>query len=69
MATLPEPVERVARVLRDSVAAVSVGILQDAVHGIQVTPETIGVNFAALIGWALLAAGAAWLGLRRAVVA
>ena len=47
----------------------AVGILQDAVHGIQVTPETTGVNFAALIGWALLAAGAAWLGLRRAVVA
>jgi ABC-type multidrug transport system permease subunit len=47
----------------------AVGILQYAVHGLQVTPETIGVNFAALIGWALLAAGAAWLGLRRAVVA
>jgi ABC-2 type transport system permease protein len=47
----------------------AVGILQHAVHGIQVTPETIPVNFAALIGWALLAAGAAWLGLRRAVVA
>jgi ABC-2 type transport system permease protein len=47
----------------------AVGILQDAVHGIRVTPETIGVNFAALIGWAVLAAGAAWLGLRRAVVA
>jgi len=46
----------------------AVGILQYAVHGLQVTPETIGVNFAALIGWALLAAGAAWLGLRRAVV-
>ncbi len=47
----------------------AVGILQNAVHGIQVTPETIPVNFAALIGWALLAGGAAWLGLRRAVVA
>jgi ABC-2 type transport system permease protein len=47
----------------------AVGILQHAVHGIQVTPETISVNFAALLGWALLAAGAAWLGLRRAVVA
>jgi len=47
----------------------AVGILQEAVHGIQVTPETTGVNFAALIGWAVLAAGAAWLGLRRAVVA
>jgi ABC-2 type transport system permease protein len=47
----------------------AVGILQHAVHGIQVTPETIPVNFAALIGWAVLAAGAAWLGLRRAVVA
>jgi ABC-type transport system involved in multi-copper enzyme maturation permease subunit len=47
----------------------AVGILQHAVHGIQVTPETISVNFAALIGWALLAAAAAWLGLRRAVVA
>ena len=47
----------------------AVGILQDAVHGLRVTPETIPVNFAALIGWALLAAGAAWLGLRRAVVA
>lgn len=47
----------------------AVGILQDAVHGLQVTPETIPVNFAALIGWALLALGAAWLGLRRAVVA
>jgi ABC-type multidrug transport system permease subunit len=47
----------------------AVGILQNAVHGIQVTPETIPVNFAALIGWALLAGGAAWFGLRRAVVA
>ena len=47
----------------------AVGILQDAVHGIQVTPETIPINFAALIGWALLAAGAAWIALRRAVVA
>jgi len=47
----------------------AVGILQEAVHGIQVTPETIGINFAALIGWAVLAAGAAWLGLRRAVTA
>jgi ABC-2 type transport system permease protein len=47
----------------------AVGILQNAVHGIQVTPETVSVNFAALIGWAVLAAGAAWLGLRRAVAA
>jgi len=47
----------------------AVGIIQQAVHEIQVTPETAPVNFAALIGWALLAAGAAWLGLRRAVVA
>jgi hypothetical protein len=47
----------------------AVGILQYAVHGLRVTPETIPVNFAALIGWALLAGGAAWLGLRRAVVA
>jgi ABC-type multidrug transport system permease subunit len=47
----------------------AVGILQYAVHGLRVTPETVPVNFAALIGWALLAAGAAWLGLRRAVVA
>lgn len=47
----------------------AVGILQYAVHGLRVTPETITVNFAALIGWALVAAGGAWLGLRRAVVA
>ncbi|MBO0823154.1 MAG: ABC transporter permease [Actinobacteria bacterium] len=47
----------------------AVGILQDAVHGLRITPESIPVNFAALVGWALLAAGAAWLGLRRAVVA
>jgi ABC-type transport system involved in multi-copper enzyme maturation permease subunit len=47
----------------------AVGILQNAVHGIQVTPETVPVNFAALAGWALLAAGAAWFGLRRAVAA
>jgi ABC-2 type transport system permease protein len=47
----------------------TVGILQYAVHGLRVTPETIPVSFAALLGWALLAAGAAWLGLRRAVVA
>jgi ABC-type transport system involved in multi-copper enzyme maturation permease subunit len=45
------------------------GILQYAVHGLRVTPEGIGGSFAALAGWALLAAGAAWLGLRRAVVA
>jgi ABC-type transport system involved in multi-copper enzyme maturation permease subunit len=47
----------------------AIGILQNAVHGIQVTPESVAVNFAALIGWALVAGGAAWLGLRRAVVA
>jgi ABC-2 type transport system permease protein len=46
----------------------AVGILQHAVNGLRVTPETVPVNLAALIGWALLAAGAAWLGLRRAVV-
>jgi ABC-2 type transport system permease protein len=46
----------------------AVGILQHATHGLQVTPETIPVNFAALAGWALLAAGLAWLGLHRAVV-
>jgi ABC-2 type transport system permease protein len=45
------------------------GLLQYAVHGLRVTPETIPVNFAALIGWALVAGGAAWLGLHRAVVA
>jgi hypothetical protein len=44
-------------------------ILQNAVHGIQVTPESIPVNFAALRGWALVAGVVAWLGLRRAVVA
>jgi ABC-type Na+ efflux pump permease subunit len=47
----------------------AIGILQNAVHGIQVTPESVPVNFAALTGWALVAGGAAWLGLRRAVVA
>jgi ABC-type transport system involved in multi-copper enzyme maturation permease subunit len=47
----------------------AVGILQYAVHGLHVTPETVTVDFAALVGWALLAAGGAWLGLRRAVVA
>ena len=41
----------------------------ELVPGLRVTPETIPINFAALAGWALLAAGAAWLGLRRAVVA
>jgi ABC-type Na+ efflux pump permease subunit len=46
----------------------AVGILQYAVHGLQVTPETISVNFTAMIGWALLAAGGAWYGLHRAVV-
>ena len=44
------------------------GILQYAVHGIRVTPESVPVNFAALLGWAALAAGATWLALRRAVV-
>jgi ABC-2 type transport system permease protein len=47
----------------------AVGILQYAAHGLRVIPETIPVSFAALAGWALLAAGAAWLALRRAVVA
>src|SRR5215472_4479157 len=51
-----------------SPAYYAVGILQYGVHGLRVTPETIPVSFAALICWALLAAGAAWLGLRRAVV-
>jgi ABC-type transport system involved in multi-copper enzyme maturation permease subunit len=44
------------------------GILQYAVHDLHVTPETVPVNFAALLGWAALAVGAAWLGLRRAVI-
>jgi ABC-type transport system involved in multi-copper enzyme maturation permease subunit len=47
----------------------AVGILQYAVHGLRVIPETVPLSFAALCGWTLLAAGAAWLGLRRAVVA
>jgi hypothetical protein len=46
----------------------AVGILQDAVHGLRVTPESIGLDFLALGAWALLAAGLAWFGLRRAVV-
>ena len=55
-------------VAHTSPAYYAVGILQYAVHGLRVTPEAIPINFAALIVWALLAAGAAWLGLRRAVV-
>ncbi len=47
----------------------AVGILQHAAHGLRVTPESISADFAVLICWAVLAAGAAWLGLRRAVVA
>ncbi len=46
----------------------AVGILQHAVHGLRVTPETVTLDFAALVGWALLAGCGAWLGLRRAVV-
>jgi hypothetical protein len=61
--------ERLWIVAHTSPVYYAVGILQDAVHGIQVTPESIPVNFAALIGWAVVAAGAAWAGMRRAVVA
>jgi len=33
----------------------AVGVLEDAVHGLQVTPESINVDLLALVGWALLA--------------
>jgi ABC-type multidrug transport system permease subunit len=45
----------------------AVGVLQHAVHDLRVTPEPIAVNFAALIGWALLAGCVAWLAMRRGV--
>jgi ABC-2 type transport system permease protein len=45
----------------------AVGVLQHAVHGLRVTPEPVAVDFAALVGWALLAFGVAFLAIRRGV--
>jgi hypothetical protein len=45
----------------------AVGVLQHAVHGLYVTPEPIPLDLAALLGWAALAVGVAWLALRRGV--
>jgi ABC-2 type transport system permease protein len=47
----------------------AVGVLQHAVHGLQVTPESIGLDVVALLGWAVLAGGVAWTALRRGVQA
>jgi putative Mn2+ efflux pump MntP len=45
----------------------AVGVLQHAVHDLQVTPEPVWADVAALVGWALLAGLVAWLVLRRGV--
>jgi ABC-2 type transport system permease protein len=43
----------------------AVGVLEDAAHGLQVTPEPIIVDVLALVGWALLALVAAGLFTQR----
>ncbi len=43
----------------------AVGVLQDAFHGLQVTPEPAVVDFLALIGWAIAALLLARMSLRR----
>ena len=45
----------------------AVGVLQHAAHDLQVTPEPVAVDFAALVAWALLAALLAGAALRRGV--
>jgi ABC-2 type transport system permease protein len=42
----------------------AVGVLQHGFHGLQVTPEPVGLDFAALLGWAVLALAGAWCALR-----
>ncbi len=42
-----------------------VGVLEDAAHGLRVTPEPIPLDFLALAGWGLLALGAAALAVRK----
>lgn len=46
----------------------AVGILEQAFYGLQVTPESVWVNFSALLGWALLALLLAGLLLRTALI-
>jgi ABC-2 type transport system permease protein len=45
----------------------AVGLLQNAAHGLRVTPEPMAVDAAALAGWALLALALARFTLRRGV--
>jgi ABC-2 type transport system permease protein len=45
----------------------AVGVLQHAVHGLRVTPEPVALDFVALVGWALLACGVAYVAIRRNV--
>ncbi len=46
----------------------AVGILEQAFHGLQVTPEALWVNFAALLGWAVLTLLIAGILLRTALL-
>jgi ABC-2 type transport system permease protein len=46
----------------------AVGILEQAFHGLQVTPEPLWVNFLALFGWALLTLLLAGILLRTSVI-
>jgi ABC-2 type transport system permease protein len=46
----------------------AVGILEQAFHGLQVTPEPLWVNFTALLGWAVLMLLAAGILLQTALV-
>ena len=45
----------------------AVGLLQDAVHGLRVTPEPVAVDAAMLLGWAVVAMALARFALRRGV--
>jgi len=47
----------------------AVGVLEDAAHGLRVTPEPVWLDMLALFGWAALAVAVAWNVLRRRIVA
>jgi hypothetical protein len=45
----------------------AVGVLENAAHGLQVTPEPVLVDFLALAGWAVLALALAGAMVRRRI--
>jgi ABC-type multidrug transport system permease subunit len=43
----------------------AVGIIEHAAHGLQVTPESVAINFLALVGWTILSLAVALFCLKR----